>query len=158
MLVSAVLAKWFSYTYIHSFSDSFPTWVITEYWMQFPLSILYIVYVVLRVYSSPTSQFIPLPAPFPLGNYKLVFHICDSISVLQIHSFVPIFLDPICKWYHMIFVFVWLTSLSMISPRSIHVGANDIMCSFLWLNNIPLYISTCSLYMCASILYFIIKS
>ena len=32
-------AKWFSYTYthIHSFSDSFPVWVITEYWVEFPV-------------------------------------------------------------------------------------------------------------------------
>ena len=43
-------AKWFSYTYIHSFPDSFPIQVIKEYWVEFPvlysrpLSIIYFIY------------------------------------------------------------------------------------------------------------------
>ena len=41
----------------------------------------------------------------------------------------------------MIFVFLWLTSLRIIS-RSIHVAANGIASFFLWLSNIPLYIGT----------------
>ena len=40
----------------------------------------------------------------------------------------------------MIFVFLCLTSLSMIISRSIHVAANGIIPFFLWLSNIPLYI------------------
>ena len=40
----------------------------------------------------------------------------------------------------MIFAFVWPTSLSMITSRSIQVAANGIISFFLWLNNIPLYI------------------
>ena len=40
----------------------------------------------------------------------------------------------------MVFVFVWLTSLSMIISRSIHVAANGIISFFLWLSNILLYI------------------
>ena len=43
--------------------------------------------------SIPISQFIP-PQPFPLGNRKFVFYICDSISVFQISSFVPFFKIP----------------------------------------------------------------
>ena len=39
----------------------------------------------------------------------------------------------------MIFVFVWLISLTMIMSRSIHVAANGIISLFLWLSNIPLY-------------------
>ena len=35
--------------------------------------------------SIPISQFIP-PQPFPLGNPKFVFYICDSLSALQISS------------------------------------------------------------------------
>ena len=31
--------------------------------------------------SIPISQVIP-PPPFPLGNHKFIFYICDSISVL----------------------------------------------------------------------------
>ena len=39
---------------------------------------------------------------------------------------------------------VWLTSLSMIVSRSIHVAANGIISFFLWLSNIPLCISSLS--------------
>ena len=38
----------------------------------------------------------------------------------------------------MIFVYVWLTSPSMIMSRSIHDAINGIIYSFLWLSNIPL--------------------
>ena len=36
----------------------------------------------------------------------------------------------------MMFVFVWLTSLSVITSRSIQVAANGIISFFLWLRNI----------------------
>ena len=45
----------------------------------------------------------------------------------------PFFWDSICKWYHVIFVFVWITSLSMIISRSIHVAANGSISFFSWL-------------------------
>ena len=79
--------------------------------------------------STPSSQFIP-PPPLPPGNHTFVFHICDSISVLQISSFVAFFLDSTYKRYH-IFVFVRLTSLSITMSRSIHVAANGIILFFL---------------------------
>ena len=50
-----------------------------------------------------------------------------------------VFLDSTYKRYHMIFVFLWLTSLNMTIFRSIHVTANGIISFFLWLSNIPLY-------------------
>ena len=31
------IAEWISYTYIHSFLDSIPIYVITEYWVEFPM-------------------------------------------------------------------------------------------------------------------------
>ena len=34
------------------------------------------------------------------------------------------FLDSTCKWYHKIFVFLWLTSLNIIFSGSIHVVPN----------------------------------
>ena len=37
----------------------------------------------------------------------------------------------------MIFVFVWLTLLSMIIYKPIHVAANGIVQFFLWLSNTP---------------------
>ena len=61
-------AKWVTYTntYIHSFLDSFPISVITEYWVEFPvlysrsLEVTYFIYT--SVYMSiPIFQFIPSP-------------------------------------------------------------------------------------------------
>ena len=46
------------------------------------------------------------------------------------HSWVTelnIFLDSTYKWYYMIFVFLYLTLLSMIIYRSIHVAANGVI-------------------------------
>ena len=43
----------------------------------------------------------------------------------------------------MVFVFLWLTSLSMIISDCIHVAANGIFCSFSWLNS-----KYCRVYMC----------
>ena len=65
-------AKWFSYayTYIRSFSNSFPISVIAEYWAELPVlysrSSLVICFIYSSVYMSiPNSQSIPLPHPFP---------------------------------------------------------------------------------------------
>ena len=43
----------------------------------------------------------------------------------------------------MVFAFVWLTSLSMIMSRSIHVAANGNISFFFWLSNSPLYVCMC---------------
>ena len=60
--------KWISYTYILStfFLDSFPIWVITEYWVEFPVwynkPLLAICFIYGSMYVSiPTSKFIPPP-------------------------------------------------------------------------------------------------
>ena len=49
-------------------------------------------------------------------------------------------LDSTCKWYHMMFVFLWLTDLvwSSLSP---FVSADSMVSFFLWLSNIPLQAS-----------------
>ena len=47
------------------------------------------------------------------------------------------FLDSTCQWYHTVCVFLWLTSLSIMSSRSIYVVVNSRISS-LWLNNISL--------------------
>ena len=47
------------------------------------------------------------------------------------------FLDSTCQWYHTVFIFLWLTSLSIMSSRSIYVIVNSRISS-LWLNNILL--------------------
>ena len=48
----------------------------------------------------------------------------------------------------MIFVFVWLTSLSMITSGFIMLLQMALVHSFLWLNSIPLYICTLSSSQC----------
>ena len=80
--------KWISYTYTyaHSFLDSFPIKAITEYWIEFPVLYSRNLFVIYFIYSSvymslPISQFIP-PHPVPPGNQKFIFYICNSISVL----------------------------------------------------------------------------
>ena len=49
-------------------------------------------------------------------------------------------LDSMYKWYHMIFVFLFLTSLSVTISNSILVAAHGIISFFLWLSNISLYV------------------
>jgi len=67
---------------------------------------------------SPTLQADSLPAE-PQGKPKnrLIY---------------VVFLDSTHKWYHMLFVFVWLTSLSMIISSCIPAAANGISSSFLY--------------------------
>ena len=69
----------------HSFLDSFPIYVIAEYWVEFPVlysrSLLVIYFIYSSVYMSiPISQFIP--PPLPPSNDEFVFYICESIPVL----------------------------------------------------------------------------
>ena len=68
-------AKWISYTYtyIHSFLGSFPIYVITEYWVEFPVlysrSLLVIYFIYSSVYMSiPISRFIPPPQSSELNR------------------------------------------------------------------------------------------
>ena len=46
-------------------------------------------------------------------------------------------------WYHMVFVFLWVTTFSMKISRSIHVTANGIISFFLWLSNTLLCVYVC---------------
>ena len=80
---------------------------------------------------TPNSQFIPPTPPFPFGNHKFVFYVCESICYFVNKFICIIFLDSTCKRYH-IFVFVWLTAFSMIISRSIHVAASGFISFFLW--------------------------
>ena len=68
------------------------------------------------------SPSLPLPS-LSSGNCKFVFYICDSISVLQINPSVFLFKDSTLKQYHMMFVFLCLTSLGMTISRYIHVAS-----------------------------------
>ena len=81
------------------------------------LSLLTVLYVnVSRAYLLTNCKYRPLDISF----YCLVLRIIDSTY----------------KSYHTVFVFPCLTSLRIISSKSIHVLANGTI--FPWLNNIPL--------------------
>ena len=41
-------------------------------------------------------------------------------------------LDSTYKWYRIVFVFIWFTSLNMIISRSIHIAANGIISFFFY--------------------------
>ena len=85
----------------------------------------------------PIYQFI-LPHLTPC-NHKFIFYIFNSFCFVD--KFIrTLFLDSTSKWYYILFIFTWLTSLSMIISRSLHFAANGIISFFLWLSNIPLWI------------------
>ena len=88
----------------------------------------------------PPFQFFLLFSGFPYGNHKIDFEIYEFVSVFKICSFVPFLLDSTHKWY-MIFVFVWLTSLSTITSQAIHVAANGIISLFFygWHSTVYMY-------------------
>ena len=69
------------------------------------LNILYIV-----VYIYP-SQYSNLLLPLPPGNHKIVFYICDSVSVLQISSFLLFFKIPHISNIIYLSFSAWLISL-----------------------------------------------
>ena len=86
-------------------------------------------------------MFLIFPSHFLFGNYKFVFYAYEFISVLYIDSFVLFFIPHISDATYYLSFSVWLTSLSMIISRSIHVVANGII-SFFFMANIPLCIYT----------------
>ena len=58
------------------------------------------------------------PPTLPLlGNHKAVLHVCESVSFCHI-------LDSTDEQHHVVFIFHWLVSLSMIISRCIRVAAN----------------------------------
>ena len=72
--------------------------------------------------------FLP-PIPSPLGTtYSLYLWLCFCL-VRFAHLFC--FLDSTCKWNHIVFVFLWLSSLRIKLSRSIHVVTNGKI-SVLW--------------------------
>ena len=125
----------YTYTHTHSLSDSFPTWIITEYCVEFPVlysrspSVSHTVYHSVNM-SIPNPSPALVPSPIPFGNHTIVFKVYESVSVLQKFNFyLFIFLAVTCKWY-MKFVYFWLTLFSMIISRSTHVATNGIISFF----------------------------
>ena len=109
----------------------FFTKVITRYWIQFPMLYsrsLFIFYIVV-VSVNPKLLVYPYTLLSPLVGVRIFFSM--SVSLWFVNKFIwIIFLDSTCEWYHMIFVSVWLASLSMIISKSIHVTAMALFHSF----------------------------
>ena len=77
-----------------------------------------------------------------LTPFILLSHPATPIATFGNHQSVLCIYQPVCildstyKWDHMVFVFLWLISLSIILSTSIHVIANGkISFFFLWLIN-----------------------
>ena len=129
------------YIHIYSFSESLPSRLLqnidySSLWYTVGPCWLLSILCTVCVYINPKLLIYPspFPSPFPFGNHKFVFYFCESISDLYVSSFVSFFFyiphisDII--WY--LSFSVWLTSLSVIISRSIHVAANGTV-SFLFM-------------------------
>ena len=69
-----------------------------------------------------------IPLPLAPGNHY---------STLWFYGYDFFKIQHVSEILQYLFICVWLISLSMMSSRFIHVIANDIISSYLWLNNIP---------------------
>ena len=99
----------------------------------------------------PLTHVAPPPSYNPSSTPQFVLHIYESLLLCPPPCFYIIFVSlPLCssvfllkssyEWSHMIFVFLWLISLSIIPSSSIHAVANGKI-SFFWLpSNTPLCI------------------
>ena len=87
-----------------------------KYWSGLPFPFPYL----LGLISNSQS----LPPPPQVSSLFLWVCFCFM------DKFVCHILVSIYRWYHMIFVFHSLTSLNMITSRSIHAAANGILCFF----------------------------
>ena len=69
-----------------------------------------------------------------------------SLILFPLHRWVHLshILDSACKWYHMILVFLFLTSLRTIISSYSRVATNGVISFFLWLSNFPSYVSATS--------------
>ena len=87
-------------------------WFITGYWIHLPVLYSWTLLFILPIYNSlhlliPDFQAFPPLTPSHLVTTSL-FSMSESVSVLWIGSFVHIS-DSTCKWYRMVFAFLFLT-------------------------------------------------
>ena len=76
--------------------------------------------------TKQSSYMLFTQLPLLLASYIIIVQWLKLRNKLICTSFK----DSTYKWYHMIFVFLWLTSLSMTICRYIHVAATDIILFF----------------------------
>ena len=134
------------YTYIQSFKILFSIMVYHRI-----MNIVLYIRTLLFIHSKWKSLHIhttsnhPSPSPPPLGSHKSVFYVYESVSVLQINSFVSYFRFHI--WVKSYDICLSLSDLlhlvwQFLGPSMLHQMA--LLHSFLWLSSIPLYICTTS--------------
>ena len=82
------------------------------------LPILYIIVYIYQSYMSLPPSHSPMIITSLFSIYVSLCMFC-----LCIHFYY--FLDSTYRWYHTVFVLVWLTSLSLIFSRSIHTAPNS---------------------------------
>jgi len=79
-----------------------------------------------------------LPASLlPLVIARL-FSVSVTVFLFCVYIHLYSFLDSTCKWYHVVFVFIWLISLSVMFSGFIHIASGIISFFFYWLSYIPL--------------------
>ena len=90
------------------------------YWPYSYIISLWIIYFVIKgLYLLIPLTFFRQPSTLLFSNHSFVFCIYESVFILFC-----LVLDSICMWDHMVFVFLWLISLSITPSRSIHVVTN----------------------------------
>ena len=102
----------------------FPLWFITGCWIQFP--VLYS-RELLSLFIHPIYEFaFANPSPCPPSPLATTSLFSKSVSLFMFCRYANLchVLDSTYKWHHMVFVFLFLTWLSVIISRSIHVAAN----------------------------------
>ena len=128
-ICSRGIAKWCSYTYtdrylyLYSFLDSFPLYIDTRYWI--PLSVPYS-RSLLVIHSTYSSVYNPILLVYSSCKFVFWFYFCFVNKFICIILNIPHISDII--WY--LSFSVWLTLLSKISSRSVHVVVNGIISFF----------------------------
>ena len=93
----------------------------------------------------PSLPFSTSPSPFPSSNHHTVVCVYEFVCIFLVWfvHLLLLALYPRYEWNHMVLeFFIWLILLSMISSRSIHIGTNDIISSFLmaeWYSIVYMY-------------------
>ena len=108
--------------------------IVIKYWLYTPCYAVYPMCLLLSYPCiTPPVLFLPIP------NHSFIVCICVWFF-LVVYTSCLYFLDSIYKWYHTVFVFLWLISLSIMPSKSIHVATNGKMSFFVCLSSIPLYV------------------
>lgn len=124
----------YTYMYIYIILWFSSLYIITEILSMVPS--LLCSSILLVVYFTYSSEYMLNPnfnlsllLLFSFGNLCFVFYV-SLFYFLNAH-FITFFLYSPYKPCNMIFVFVWLTSLSIIISRSIYIGAMALLHSFM---------------------------